>query len=65
MNTANEILHQLQTLSDPVKQEVLPRFFKTGVGQYGEGDRFLGVTVPSVRQVARSHLQTPHPLTVA
>ncbi len=65
MNTANEILHQLQTLSDPVKQEVLPRFFKTGVGQYGEGDRFLGVTVPSVRQVARSYLQNPHLLTVA
>jgi 3-methyladenine DNA glycosylase AlkD len=37
------------------KARILARFFKTAPGEYGEGDRFLGVTVPDVRRLVRSH----------
>jgi 3-methyladenine DNA glycosylase AlkD len=52
-----KIHEELQALADPVKAVGLARFFKTGPGEYGEGDRFLGVMVPNIRKVARSHLQ--------
>ena len=42
-------------MSDEKKKAVLPRFFKTGPGEYGEGDRFLGVAVPSVRKIAQKY----------
>lgn len=38
-----QIQQELEAYIDPVKREYLPRFFKTGKGQYGEGDKFLGV----------------------
>lgn len=50
-----EVLKALRSYSDEEKKEVLPRFFKTGKGQYGEGDRFMGVIVPNTRKVARSY----------
>ncbi|EJX02650.1 DNA alkylation repair enzyme [gut metagenome] len=49
------IQQELENFVDPEKQRILPRFFKTGKGEYGEGDRFLGVAVPHIREVAKRH----------
>ena len=54
-----QIQQELEAYIDPVKREYLPRFFKTGKGQYGEGDKFLGVVVPNTRQVAKQHKHEP------
>lgn len=48
-----EIKEALVTLSIPEKAEFFPKFFKTGKGEYGEGDLFLGVKVPDQRSVAK------------
>lgn len=49
------ITSELQALSNAEKREIFPRFFKAGKGEYGEGDRFLGVTVPNIRAIAKLH----------
>ena len=46
----------LKTLGNPKKAKILARFFKTGQGEYGEGDAFLGISVPDVRSVARRYI---------
>jgi 3-methyladenine DNA glycosylase AlkD len=53
--TAKEIHRELETYSTPEKRAFLPYFFKTGKGQYGEGDKFLGVVVPDIRKVAKKY----------
>lgn len=50
-----EIQEALAVLSIPEKAEFLPKFFKTGKGEYGEGDLFLGVKVPDQRSVAKEY----------
>ncbi len=49
----------LKKVSDPEKISVYQRFFKTGAGEYGEGDIFIGVTVPQNRKVCLEHLGVP------
>lgn len=57
--TASIIEEQLTALSSPEKKAFLPYFFKTGKGQYGEGDKFLGVVVPDIRKVAKANKTLP------
>lgn len=54
-STYNEIISSLRALGDEEKSRHLSGFFKTGEGQYGYGDRFLGLPVPLTRGVAKSH----------
>ena len=49
----SQIEKHLQSLSDPDRREIQQRFFKTGKGEYAEGDQFIGVTVPNLRLVAK------------
>lgn len=51
----NIIIDELLLLSTDEKRNILPRFFKTGKGEYGDGDKFLEVSVPDVRKVAKNH----------
>jgi len=53
----DKVRHDLDNCSDPIKAAHLPRFFQAYPGGYGEGDLFIGVTVPNQRKIARSHFQ--------
>lgn len=46
---------ELRRAGDPARAKFLPTFFKTGPGQYGEGDRFLGLTLPQIRGLAAAY----------
>ena len=45
----------IQNAADPTQARILKRFFKTGPGEYGEGDRFLGIKVPVIRALVKKY----------
>lgn len=49
----SKILKELKKYSSPKKAAILQRFFKTKKGEYGEGDKFIGVVVPDIRKVVK------------
>ena len=52
--TAREIIDYMESLRNEEQRRVLMGFFKTGPGEYGEGDEFLGLKVPQTREVVQS-----------
>lgn len=57
--TASGVRAALAALADPVDAVGLQRFFKTGPGEYGDGDVFIGVRVPRIRSVVAGFAELP------
>ena len=52
--TAQEIIAYMESLQNEEQRKILMGFFKTGPGQYGEGDEFLGLKVPQTREIVKN-----------
>jgi 3-methyladenine DNA glycosylase AlkD len=55
----SDLKKELRASADPERARNLAWFFKTGEGQYGHGDRFIGLTVPTTRRIAHRYIQLP------
>lgn len=62
MTTVSQIRAELESFGNPEKAAHLSRFFKTGKGEYGEGDRFMGITVPEQRAIAKKYASAELPV---
>jgi 3-methyladenine DNA glycosylase AlkD len=59
--TRAALVRELAALGNPASAAGAARFFKSGVGEYGEGDKFLGITVPALRSAALRYRALPLP----
>lgn len=57
--TAKDARRKLKALASPKAAKSAARFFKTGPGQYGEGDTFIGIKVPTLRTISREFRTLP------
>ena len=57
--TSRLVESQLNKFAKTDKAKNLSRFFKTGKGEYGEGDIFIGVVVPQIRLIAKKNMEMP------
>ncbi|MCH5234623.1 MAG: DNA alkylation repair protein [Muribaculaceae bacterium] len=55
MTTGEKIIEEMTSLYDEKQATHLARFFKTGKGEYGEGDKFLGIKVPFTRSIVKNY----------
>jgi len=54
-NTLKQLKKEIGKLKNPAKAKLLARFFKTGKGEYGAGDKFLGIVVPEQRKLVKKY----------
>lgn len=59
--TASDVIKELDQFASPIRAQHATRFFKTGKGQYGEGDVFIGPSMPEQRRVAGAYKTLPPP----
>jgi len=59
MVSLKNLQQDLYALADPAKAKLLQGFFKTGPGEYGAGDEFLGIIVPNQRMLAKTYRDLP------
>jgi 3-methyladenine DNA glycosylase AlkD len=57
--TAGNVIKDLNNYASKERAKNLSKFFKTGKGEYGEGDKFIGVVVPNIRTVAKKYKELP------
>jgi 3-methyladenine DNA glycosylase AlkD len=57
--TLNNLKKDLKKLANPKRAKVNQWFFKTGKGEYGEGDIFIGLTMPDARKIAKRYIHLP------
>jgi 3-methyladenine DNA glycosylase AlkD len=55
MSTTEKIISEMTALKDETQRKNLMRFFKTGKGEYGEGDEFLGLRCPETREIVKKY----------